>query len=309
MKRAGDALRQAFMSRDEYECLREEEKVWGRMAKPLALGAAVVLGTAVLIAAIIFMDILFSFTGKRWLSCQRERLEPLPIDVKDVMGDSRASYLLTEEEAAEYFKIVVFLPTAIIFSVAVIYLVSGMAVVYTAPRRHIFLRAVENNCCASKRGGVRCLATLNISFLVVFALLALFLGSSILTIQTECSIPLFGCYEVACWGLVFLFGGTAFFLNRKAAIIMDEGEYFGSRTVGVELLEASPVSPAELERRVSAGFRSWMGSSILSSSDDEDAHEIRGLDDAWDVEHAKPFDLPMALNGARSSRLSDDARP
>ncbi|KAJ7516463.1 hypothetical protein O6H91_22G059000 [Diphasiastrum complanatum] len=165
MKRAGDALRQAFMSRDEYECLREEEKVWGRMAKPLALGAAVVLGTAVLIAAIIFMDILFSFTGKRWLSCQRERLEPLPIDVKDVMGDSRASYLLTEEEAAEYFKIVVFLPTAIIFSVAVIYLVSGMAVVYTAPRRHIFLRAVENNCCASKRGKcLRCAVPCNIKY-------------------------------------------------------------------------------------------------------------------------------------------------
>lgn len=85
-------------------------------------------------------------------------------------------------------------------------------------------------------------------------------------------MPLFWCYEIAAWGLVVLYGGTAFFLRRRVAIILDEGE-FGSRTLGLEMSEANPleVTP-DVERCVNEGFKAWMGSSLLSS-DEEDETE------------------------------------
>lgn len=121
-------------------------------------------------------------------------------------------------------------------------------------------------------GGVRCLSILNVVFAIIFGLLALFLGSSLLTLGSSCSLPLFWCYELSSWGLVVLYGGTAFFLRRKATTILDEGE-FGSRNLGLEMLEANPleVTP-DVERRVNEGFKAWMGSSFLSS-DEEDEPE------------------------------------
>ncbi|MFQ6671432.1 hypothetical protein Gotur_035982 [Gossypium turneri] len=153
----------------------------------------------------------------------------------------------------------------------------GIVVAYSAPTRHGCLKVVENNYCASKRGGVRCLSILNAVFALIFGLLALFLGSSLLTLGSSCSLPLFWCYEIASWGLVILYGGTAIFLRRRAAIILDEGE-FGSRTLGLEMLEANPleVTP-DVERRVNEGFKAWMGSSLLSSDEEDEPesyHEV-----------------------------------
>lgn len=82
-------------------------------------------------------------------------------------------------------------------------------------------------------------------------------------------MPLFWCYEIASWGLVILYGATAFFLRRKAAIVLDEGN-FGGRNLGVEMLEATPLDVMpEVERRVNEGFKSWMGTSLLSSDEDD----------------------------------------
>lgn len=109
-------------------------------------------------------------------------------------------------------------------------------------------------------GGVRCLALLNMSFFALFALLALFLGSSILTLGTDCSIALFWCYETVCWGMASLLAGVTFFLRRKAAVILDIGTHYGSRVIGVELLEAPPVEAYHiLEERILDGFKSWSG--------------------------------------------------
>lgn len=107
-------------------------------------------------------------------------------------------------------------------------------------------------------------------FAIIFGLLALFLGSSLLTLGSSCSITLFWCYEVGTWGLVLLYGGTAFFLRRKAAVILDEGDFAG-RNLGLEMLETSPleVNP-DVERRVNEGFKAWMGSSLLSSDEEDE---------------------------------------
>lgn len=62
-------------------------------------------------------------------------------------------------------------------------------------------------------------------------------------------------------------------MRRKAASVLDESNFAG-RNVGLEMLEANPVEVTpEVERRVSEGFKSWMGSSYLSSDEeDEQTH-------------------------------------
>ncbi|XP_031473627.1 uncharacterized protein LOC116246078 [Nymphaea colorata] len=268
----GDALRQAFMPRHEYDNLREEEKAWGRIQRPLVTGTVALLWFAVLLSASLSLNIVFPADGGDRPLCDDRRIQPLP-----VVPENRSegvellphAYYLTDEEAAQYYWVVVFIPSAILFLCSVIYLLAGMAVAYAAPARHACLRVVENNYCASKRGGVRCLSILNLIFAVVFGLLALFMGSSILTLASNCSTALFWCYEVFSWGLVILYGGTGLLLRRKAAAILDEGEVAGSRTIGLEMLEAPMDVTPEMARRANEGFKSWMGSSLLSSDDEE----------------------------------------
>lgn len=82
-------------------------------------------------------------------------------------------------------------------------------------------------------------------------------------------MPLFWCYELGSWGLVILYGGTAFFLRRRAAVILDEGE-FGGRNFGLEMLENPAEVTPDVERRVNEGFKTWMGSSLLSSDEEDE---------------------------------------
>ena len=75
---------------------------------------------------------------------------------------------------------------------------------------------------------------------IIFGRLALFLRSSLVTLVSNCSAPLFWCYEVASRWLVVLDGGTALFLRRKAATVLDERN-FSSQNLGLEMLEANPL--------------------------------------------------------------------
>ncbi|XP_008793053.2 uncharacterized protein LOC103709477 [Phoenix dactylifera] len=267
----GDALRQAFMPKHEYESLREEERAWGRLQRPLVAALAAALGLAVIVAVSGSMSIVFPGDAGRRPFCRDRRIQALPMNASQEPDLYRyhGAFYLTDEEAADYYWMVVFIPSAIVFWASVVYLLAGIAVAYSAPRRHICLKVVENNYCASKRGGVRCLSILNIVFAVIFGLLGLFLGSSLLTLGSSCSISLFWCYEIASWGLVTLYGGTAFLLRRKAAVILDEGEYAG-RNLGLEMLESAREVTPEMERRANEGFKAWMGSSLLSSDEEDE---------------------------------------
>lgn len=111
-------------------------------------------------------------------------------------------------------------------------------------------------------------------FAIICGLLAIFLGSSLLTLGSSCSVPLFWCYEISSWGLVILYAGTAYSLRRSAALTMDEGEFGNRNHQGLEMLEANPLEfTPEVEGRVNEGFKAWMGSSLLSS-DEEDEPEF-----------------------------------
>ncbi|KAJ7958582.1 Eukaryotic translation initiation factor 3 subunit L [Quillaja saponaria] len=265
-----DALRQAFMPKGEYESLREEDKAWGKLQRPLIMAVVGVIWLVIIVCAIISLNIVFpAKVGKRPF-CFDRKLQPLQIRGG---GDSDlfpGAFYLTDQEIVDYYWMVVFIPSMIIFLASVVYLVAGICVAHSAPTRHGCLKVVENNYCASRRGGVRCLSILNVVFAILFGGLALFLGSSLLTLGSSCSLPLFWCYEIATWGLVILYGGTAFFLRRKAAVILDEGDFSG-RNLGLEMLEANPleVTP-EVERRVNEGFKAWMGASLLSSDEEDE---------------------------------------
>ncbi|MBA0789287.1 hypothetical protein Gotri_027307 [Gossypium trilobum] len=298
----GDALRQAFMPKNEYESLREEDKAWTKLQRPILIGSIVIICVAIFVCMIISLKIVFPGDDLKRPFCDDRRLQPLPLNPKGGgVGDPDlfpGAFYLTDQETVDYYWMVVLIPSMIIFLASAAYLVAGhlymtslslvsvpngftddlgIVVAYSAPTRRGCLKVVENNYCASKRGGVRCLSILNAVFALIFGLLALFLGSSLLTLGSSCSLPLFWCYEIASWGLVILYGGTAIFLRRRAAIILDEGE-FGSRTLGLEMLEANPleVTP-DVERRVNEGFKAWMGSSLLSSDEEDEPesyHEV-----------------------------------
>ncbi|XP_022853378.1 uncharacterized protein LOC111374860 isoform X1 [Olea europaea var. sylvestris] len=129
----------------------------------------------------------------------------------------------------------------------------------------------------SSTGGVRCLSILNATFAIIFGLLALILGSTLLTLGSSCSLPLFWCYEIASWGLVVLYGGTAFLLRRKTAVFPDENDFAG-RNIGLEMLEINPVEVTpQVERRVNEGFKSWMGPSFLSSDEEDESDDYQEM--------------------------------
>lgn len=282
----GDALRQAFMAKREYENLREEEKAWGRLQRPLVMALAAAIGIAVVVASIVSMSIVFPIDAGRRPYCHDRRIQALQLneDEGSEFYPLRGAYFLTDEEAAEFYWMVAFIPSGIVFLASFIYLLAGMTVAYSAPARHFCLCVVENNYCASKRGGVRCLFILNVVFALIFGLLALVLGSSLLTLGSSCSIPLFLCYETIALGLVTLYGSTSFFLTRKAASVLDEAN-FGGRNLGLEMLQSSVEVTPDVQRRVNEGFRAWMGSSLLSSDDENEDDETayRNLEEAHPI--------------------------
>ncbi|KEH36026.1 hypothetical protein MtrunA17_Chr3g0139841 [Medicago truncatula] len=266
-----DALRQAFMPKREYESLREEQKAWGKLQRPVTISFVAIIWLAIIVSTVISLKIVFPGSDGKRPFCVR-KIQSIEIGMK---GGSYSdlipgAFYLTDQEIADYYWMVVFIPSFIVFVLSGVYLIAGITVAYSAPTRHGCLKVVDNNYCASRRGGVRCLSILNLIFAIIFGLLALFLGSSLLTFMSNCSTPLFWCYEVASWGLAVLYGGTAFFLRRKAALILDEGSFSG-RNLGLEMLETTPleVTP-EVERRVNEGFKAWMGSSLLSSDEEDE---------------------------------------
>uniref|UniRef100_A0A0E0G4T9 Uncharacterized protein n=1 Tax=Oryza nivara TaxID=4536 RepID=A0A0E0G4T9_ORYNI len=264
----GDALRQAFMPRRAYAALRDEERALPRLRRPLAAVAGACVAAAVAAAAGVSLGIVFpAEPAERPFCRERRMLEALPAAASSREEEPEAyryrggAFYMTTAEAADFYWMVVFVPSALLFAVSSAYLVSGISVAYAAPRRHPLICVVENNFCASKR-----------VFAVIFGLMAIILGSTLLALGSSCSVPLFWCYEITAWGLVILYAGTAFFLRRKAAVILDEGDYT-PHNVGLEMLETTIEVTPEMQRRINDGFKSWMGPSTLSSDDEQEASD------------------------------------
>ncbi|CAB79992.1 hypothetical protein [Arabidopsis thaliana] len=268
----GDALRQAFMPKQEYESLREEDRAWIKLQRPTLVSIVAFLCFVIFTCTIVSLKIVFPSNVLKRPFCSDIKLQPLPIYGKARDSDLfPGAFYLTDQETVDYYWMQVSVKS---LAFVLRYFIStelGIFVAYSAPHRHGFLKVVENNYCASRRGGVRCLSILNVVFAIIYGLLAIFLGSSLLTLGSSCSVPLFWCYEISSWGLVILYAGTAFSLRRRAALTIDEGEFGNRNDQGLEMLEANPLEfTPDVERRVNEGFKAWMGPSLLSSDEEED---------------------------------------
>ncbi|XP_073120420.1 uncharacterized protein [Henckelia pumila] len=58
------------------------------------------------------------------------------------------AFLLEMVETVDYYWMVVFVPTAMVFAASSVYLIAGIIVAYNSPMRHACLKVVENNNCA-----------------------------------------------------------------------------------------------------------------------------------------------------------------
>lgn len=123
----GDALRQAFMPKHEYECIREEERAWGKLQRPLSVAFMAFVSLLFIICTIISLNIVFPSDIAKRPFCSDRRLQRLPVDVKEE-GDPDlfpGAFYLTDQEVVDYYWMVVFLPSMMVFSVTAVYLIAG----------------------------------------------------------------------------------------------------------------------------------------------------------------------------------------
>ena len=125
----GDALRQTFMPTHEYESLREEDKAWTKLQRPILIGSMGVICLAIFVCTIISLKIVFPGDVLKRPFCDNRGLQPLPLNVKGGGdGDSDllpGAFYLTDQETVDYYWMVVFIPSMIIFLASVAYLVAG----------------------------------------------------------------------------------------------------------------------------------------------------------------------------------------
>lgn len=123
----GDALRQAFMPKHEYESLREEDRAWGKLQRPMLMAFMAVVCFVVMVCTIITVKIVFPANAARRPFCGDRALQPLPMSAK---GGADAdlydgAFYLTEQQTVDYFWMVCFMPSMIIFLLTLVYLIAG----------------------------------------------------------------------------------------------------------------------------------------------------------------------------------------
>jgi hypothetical protein len=129
----GDALRQAFlMPRRAYAALRDDEHSLPRLRRPLAVAAACCVAAAVAAAACVSLGIVFpAEPAERPFCRERRMLEALPAAASSREEEPEAyryrggAFYMTTAEAADFYWMVVFVPSAVLFGASLTYLVAG----------------------------------------------------------------------------------------------------------------------------------------------------------------------------------------
>lgn len=129
----GDALRQAFMPKHEYDCLRAEDKALHKLQKPFILLTLTLISVAILLSTIISLKIVFPNDKLRRPFCGDSRIQPLAVNFTEVGGGGSGrdsdplpgAFVLTDQETAEYYWMVMFIPSAMVFFASVVYLIAG----------------------------------------------------------------------------------------------------------------------------------------------------------------------------------------
>jgi len=115
------------MPKREYECLREEEKAWGKLQRPVTVASVVTIGLAIFVSTVISLKIVFPSSDGRRPLCVDRRLQSIQIGLKGDSDSDRfpGAFYLTDQEIADYYWMVVFIPSMIVFTLSVVYLVAG----------------------------------------------------------------------------------------------------------------------------------------------------------------------------------------
>lgn len=131
----GDALRQAFMQKHEYESLRDEDKAWTKLQRPILICGFAFITFSIFISTIISLNIIFPNDPGRRPFCSDLRIQPLSINFSSIVaadvriggGEDRVggAFYLTDQETVDYYWMVVFVPSAMVFVVSAVYLVAG----------------------------------------------------------------------------------------------------------------------------------------------------------------------------------------
>lgn len=125
----GDALRQAFMPKREYESLREEEKAWGKLQKPVTMGFVTFICLAIIVSTVISLRIVFPGSDGKRPFCSDRGLQSIQIGTKGGSDSDSdlfpGAFYLTDQEIADYYWMVVFIPSSIVFVLSVVYLIAG----------------------------------------------------------------------------------------------------------------------------------------------------------------------------------------
>lgn len=130
----GDALRQAFMPKHEYESLREEDRAWIKLQRPTLMSIVAFLCFVIFTCTIVSLKIVFPSNVLKRPFCSDVKLQPLPMYGKARDSDLfPGAFYLTDQETVDYYWMVVFVPSTIIFLVSSVYLVAG---------KHQFLASV-----------------------------------------------------------------------------------------------------------------------------------------------------------------------
>jgi hypothetical protein len=120
-----DALRQAFMPKHEYESLREEDRAWVKLQRPLWISTVGTICLVIFVSTTVSLKIVFPGDNGKRPFCNGNRLQPLPIKNG---GDSDlfpGAFYLTDQETVDYYWMVVFVPSMIVFLASLAYLVAG----------------------------------------------------------------------------------------------------------------------------------------------------------------------------------------
>lgn len=126
----GDALRQAFMPKHEYESLREEDKALIRLQRPVLIFVLTFLTLTITVSTLMSLRMVFPGDNGRRPFCHDLRIQHLSINVISVIGGGDSdlypgAFYLTDQETVDYFWMVVFIPSAMVFAVSLVYLVAG----------------------------------------------------------------------------------------------------------------------------------------------------------------------------------------
>lgn len=125
------------MPKHEYQSLCEEEKAWHKLRKPLILISVTLISLAVLISSAISLSIVFPADNLRRPFCRDARIQPLSVNFTALTAESRdgsgggeldllpGAFVLTDQEAVDYYWMVVFVPSAMVFAASSVYLIAG----------------------------------------------------------------------------------------------------------------------------------------------------------------------------------------